>query len=289
MKLHLLPALLAASLAASGASAQMMLPGALQAAPEGSPAPGAAAANGAPKPKPAAPKPPGEQAIVDRELLHNGSDGLIAFQLGTGKALEIKALSMAGEQIAHPGEACRIDVVAGAPIEAKPLGKPKGLLRYGVDIEACPFSFDVFEGAVLVTSDGKSCDFVAADCRVDPAGFWGPAASTIDDKQIKQFEGARGRAEATMRADFRALLADVRKDKDVVKKIAGEQAGFSSEREVTCRNYAGEGAHGFCALRLTQGRALTLQAELAASDKEGKPKKAKNATAQTKNEAKPQP
>lgn len=289
MKLSYLPALLATLLAASSASAQLMLPGALQAAPEGqatAPNPAGPGGAGQARPKPAAAKPPGEETITDRDLLRDGSQGLIAFQRAAGKGLEIKALSMAGEQITHRGEACRIEVVAGDPIEAKPLGRPKGLLRYGVDIEACPFSFDVYEGAVLITHEGKACDFVAADCRVDPSGFWGPAGSSIDDKQIKQFESARGRAEASMRAQFHALVASLGKDKDAVKKIASEQAGFSSEREVACRNYASEDVHGFCALRLTQGRGFALQAALEASGKERgqtrKAKGAKNAKAETK-------
>ncbi|VTZ48451.1 conserved exported hypothetical protein [Methylocella tundrae] len=286
MKLSFLPALLATLLTASSASAQMMLPGALQAAPEGpaTPNPGGA---GQARPKPVVAKPPGEETIIDRDLLRDGSQGLIAFQRAAGKGLEIKALSMAGEQITHPGEACRIDVIAGDPIEARPLGKPKGLLRYGVDIEACPFSFDVYEGAVLIAHEGKACDFVAADCRVDPSGFWGPAGSSFDDKQVKQFESARGRAEASMRAQFHALVASLGKDKDAVKKIASEQAGFSSEREVACRNYAREDVHGFCALRLTQGRGFALQAALEAGGKErGQTKKAKGAR-NAKAEARP--
>ena len=63
-----------------------------------------------------------------------------------------------------------------------------------------------------------------------------------------------------MRTNFRALLASVGKDQEAVKKIVGEQAGFSSEREMTCRNYLREEIHGFCAVRITQARALALQA-----------------------------
>ena len=168
-----------------------MLPGARQAAPEGAPAAQSPAA--AAKPKPAAPKPPGEDAILDRDFARNGVDGLIRFRRAPGSAAEITALSLAGEQIAHPGETCRLDVAAGQPIEARPAGRPHGLLRYDAGIEACPFSLDVLDGAVLVARDGKPCEFVAADCRVDPAGLWGPPAAAIDDKQAKQFEHAPGR------------------------------------------------------------------------------------------------
>ena len=63
-----------------------------------------------------------------------------------------------------------------------------------------------------------------------------------------------------MLAKFHALLASAGKDKEAIKQIASEQAGFSSEREVICRNYLREDIHGFCALRITQARALALQA-----------------------------
>ena len=290
MKFPFLPALLGSALAASNASAQLMLPGALKAAPEAaSQTPKATA--GSAKPRPIAPKPPGEEMIVDRDLLRNGAQGLIAFQRGPGNGLEIKTLSMQGEQISHPGEVCRLDVIAGGPIEAKPNGKPAGLLRYDVAVEACPFSFDIFDGAVRVIREAKACDFVAADCRVDPTGFWGPAGTSIDDKQIKQFERARGSAETTMRSAFRALMARLGKDQAAVTKIASEQAGFSSEREVACRNYAGEDAHGFCALRLTQGRVLALEAELEATAKEKGEKRnvkpAKTTKVEATKEAKP--
>ncbi len=282
-----MPAALALALTAAPAAAQLMLPGAQQAAPEGPSNGENPALPAAAKPKPAPVKPPGAEQIVDRDLVHNGSEGLIRFQRGPGEALQITALALAGELITHPGEACRLDVVAGAPIEAKAMGKPKGLLRYDVGVEACPFSLDVLDGAVWVSRDGQTCDFAAADCRVDPRGLWGPAAAAIDDKQVKEFEHARGAAEATMRANFRALLASAGKDKADVKTIAGEQAGFSSDREVACRDYAGEDAHGFCALRLTQARAFALRAELEAKGKSAEPKKAKPAKA--KAEAAPQP
>jgi hypothetical protein len=283
VKFPFFSALLGFALAAPHASAQLMLPGALQAAPEAASQPTVGSA----KSRPIAPKLPGEEMIVDRDLLRDGAQGSIALQRAPGQGLEIKTLSMQGEQISHPGEVCRIDVIAGEPIEAKPSGKPAGLLRYDVDVEACPFSFDIFDGAIRVIHEGKLCDFVAADCRIDPTGLWGPAGSSITDKQIKLFERARGSAETTMRTAFRALMARLDKDKAAITKIASEQAGFSSEREVACRNYAGEDAHGFCALRLTQGRVLALEAELAATAKDhGNAKPARTTKVEAK-EAKP--
>ncbi|MEJ0092958.1 MAG: hypothetical protein WDN46_05900 [Methylocella sp.] len=281
MKPLILPALLASVLTASPAFAQMLLPGALQTGPDSAGKPlnssGADSGGGPAKLRPITQRPPGEETVIGRDLSRNGSEGLITFQRAPEKTLEVTGLSMSGEEIAHPGEPCRIDVVAGAPIDAKPMGRPRGLLRYDVEIEACRFSLEVLDGAVLVAREPRTCDFVAADCRVDPTGLWGPSGKSIDAAQIKQMERARGFAETTMRSNFRALLSSAGKDKVAIKRIAGEQAGFSSEREVTCRNYSGEDVHGFCALHLTQGRALNLQAEFEANAKDrgdAKPTKA---------------
>lgn len=279
-----LAALAAAALVIGGADpafGQLMLPGALQAAPPagvGKPVSIPRSSEGKERPKAAAPKPFAESSIIGRDLARDGSAGVIAFANSSGKGLEITRLSFVGEGIAHPGEPCRVDVVAAEPIEMNLLGHPHGASRYQAAIEACPFSVDVLEGAVLVSRASGTCDFVAADCRVDPTGLWGPPGNGIDEKQIKTLERERGQAENMMRANFRALLASAgkAKDKAAVKQIASDQAGFSSEREVICRNYLREDVHGFCALRLTQARALALGAEFAAREKErGGPKSAR--------------
>jgi hypothetical protein len=67
------------------------------------------------------------------------------------------------------------------------------------------------------------------------------------------------------------LLAAAGKDKQQTKRLASEQAGFSSEREEKCRTYAGEDVHGFCALRFTEARAIALGAQLTGVE-EVKPK-----------------
>ena len=244
--------LLAALMAPAAGRAQLMLPGALQASPST-----AGAAPG--QPKPAGLKPPSEETIFGQELSRDGFAGMIAFQRGTGKGLEIAKLSIAGDEISRPGEQCQVEV-AGTPIQTRFAGRPNGVSRYEVEIETCPFSLDVLEGAVLVTRTPRTCDFRAADCRVDPAGLWGPSGNAIGPDQTKQLERERGRAELDMRVRFRALLASAGKDKETIKQIASEQAGFSSEREVICRTYLREDIHGFCALRITQARALALQA-----------------------------
>jgi hypothetical protein len=243
--------LLAALLTPALARAQLMLPGALQASPS-------AAAPG--QPKQAGLKPPSEETIFGQQLSRDGFAGIIAFQRGTGKGLEITRLSIAGEEISHPGERCQVDVVADAPIQTRFAGRPNGVSRYEVEIETCPFSLDVLEGAVLVSRTPRTCDFRAAGCRVDPAGLWGPPGNAIGPDQTKQLERERGRVDSAMLARFHALLTSAGKNKEAIKQIASEQAGFSSEREVICRNYLREDIHGYCALRITQARALALQA-----------------------------
>jgi hypothetical protein len=257
------------------ASAQLMLPGAVRKlppegasnAPQGSAAPMGADAGQA-KSKPVRLPAPSEATIVGRDLLRDGSMGSMTFRRGAANGLEIWSLSLAGEGVSNRGVPCQVDVVAGAPIGTRLTGRLGGLARYEVDIVACPFSFEVLDGAVLVTRDPKTCTFEAADCRVDPTGLWGPRGDSIDERQIKQWERARAQAEANMRENFRALLASAGKDKEAVKRIAGEQAGFSSERSVTCSTYAGEDQHGLCALRLTEARAIGLQARRQAAAKE---------------------
>ncbi len=243
------------------ASAQLLLPGALQTSPPAASQTAPNPAGAAPaKPKPAELKPPSDETILGHQLSLDGASGAIAFQRGAGKGIEITRLSLAGEQLSHPGEPCRVDVVADSPIQAKLSGRPNGLSHYEVDIAACPFSFDVLNGAVMVRRVPPGCDFPAADCRVAAAGLWGPPGKSFGPDQVKQFERERGHAETSLRASFRALLASAGKDKEAIKKIAGEQAGFSSVRDETCRKYLGEDVHGFCALRVTQARIFALKA-----------------------------
>ncbi|MDQ6869111.1 MAG: hypothetical protein M3178_12195 [Pseudomonadota bacterium] len=288
--------LLAALLTPALARAQLMLPGALQALPstakDTAPNPTGVAPG---QPKPAGLKPPSEETIFGHELSRDGFAGIVAFQRGSGKGLEITRLSIAGEEISHPGEHCQVEVVAGTPIQPRFAGRPNGISRYEVEIETCPFSLDVLEGAVLVTRALPTCDFRAADCRVDPGGLWGPPGNTIGPDQTKQLERERGRVDSAMLAKFHALLMSAGKDKEAIKQIASEQAGFSSEREVICRNYLREDIHGFCALRITQARALALQAAFEDRAKAGpkpamaKKKPASNFKLNSKVNPKPEP
>ena len=268
-----------------------MLPGALQASPSAAGTTAQSPRGAAPgQPKPAGLKPPSEETISGHELSRDGFAGVIAFQRGSDKGLEITQLSIAGERISHPGEQCRVAVVAGAPIQTRFAGRPNGVSRYEVLIEACPFSLDVLEGAILVAPAPQTCDFQAADCRVDPAGLWGPPGNAIGPDQTKQLERERGRVDSAMLAKFHALLTSAGKDKEAIKQIASEQAGFSSEREVICRNYLREDIHGFCGLRITQARALALQAAFEDRTKaRAKQKPAANLRLNSKANEKPDP
>jgi hypothetical protein len=266
--LRTLAILSACGVIAAPALAQLQLPGAL-----GQPAPAGTLATPhearKEKPKPPILRAPSEDAIVGRTLLRNGLTGLLVIERA-GKDLRVQKLALTGDQISKPNEHCRVEV-SEMPLSLTSEGKAAGLSRYKLALDICPFSFDVLDGAVLASSHGKTCEFKAADCRVDPAGLWGPRPSELGPDRIKELERARAHAETTMRADFRALLAATGKDKQQTKVVASEQAGFSSQREEKCRTYAGEDVHGFCALRFTEARAIALGARLAGVE-EVKPK-----------------
>ena len=244
-----------------GAQAQLQLPGGLP--PKGKTAPRTAVKSPSPKKSElprkhaaAAIKAPTEDAVIGRDLALNGAHGRIEFAR-SADGLSITRLTLDGDQISKPDDICRVDVVAGNPIATKPLGRPLGMLRFQVPLEACPFSFDVLEGAILANPLPQACVLKAADCKVDPSGLWGPHAASLGPERIKEIERGRPRAETTMRDNFRALLART-KGRVAVKAAASEQAGFSSLRATICRDYAKEDVHGFCALRMTEARSLAL-------------------------------
>ncbi len=256
------------------ARAQLMLHNGSDTAPESggasAPAGSGAAASAPAKPKSIPMKPPGDESIIGHDLLRNGATGLISLTR-QGKDISVAKLSFEGEQISKPGEPCHIEISEGLPLATHFDGRPEGLTRYRVDLKACPFSFDVLEGAVFIPN-GAACDFTEADCHVDPAGLWGPQGNTISASRVKEMEQSLIRVESDMRANFRVLLSRAGKDRAAVKRIAAEQAGFSSERETLCHSYASEYVHGFCALEITRARVLALLAQLGTiSDKDDAP------------------
>lgn len=246
--------------------AQMQLPGAVGGG--GSPATAGKGSvggggGGAPPPVVARPvviAPPGEDTIAGHPLSRDGNQG--DMEIGrSGDALSLTKLSLPGEKLSKPGQACSVDAPLPAPLALVDGGRPAGTLRFSVPLAGCPFNIDILDGAALVTSPSLTCDFPAADCRVSPGGLWGPRAADITPKRAKDLERERVRLETDMRANFRALIRKAGKDQAAVKAIARDQAAFSSEREMTCRDYDGETAHGFCSTQITQARALALLAQ----------------------------
>lgn len=241
--------------------AQLQLPGAFTPAPAG-------AVVGAPDASPlkktarkAASAPPArapdDDAVLGRTLMLNGRAGALEFKR-EGKALAVARLKLPGEQMSHPGELCEVDV--GGPLGLVASGKPTGAQRYRIAMPACPIALDVLSGAVLMVTDGASCAFTAADCRVDPAGLWGQPASEIGPQRAKEIESERTRAEKALRGQFRAWIKEAGKDSALVSRIAREQAAFSSKREELCRAYARETQHGYCAMVATEARSLSVSA-----------------------------
>ncbi|MBK9080897.1 MAG: hypothetical protein IPL88_01875 [Rhizobiales bacterium] len=276
--------LFASALLAAPAVAQLSLPGAVPAAPSAGPA-GAPADPTKPKAKPK-PKPrddgpvraPGDETVVDRSLLHNGYAGRLELER-RDKTLAVVKLTLPGDAMSKAGQACKVEALTGGPIVATAVGKPKGLARYQVALPGCDFSFDVLDGAVRVEPAQRVCEFAAADCRVDMSGLWGPPAASLGGERAREIEKTRARAEASMRAHFKTLVGRT-SGKDAVKLVAREQAAFSSQREMICRDYQLETKHGFCGSRVTEARAAELWALLGApaggaEGAEAKPKKPK--------------
>jgi hypothetical protein len=218
--------------------------------------------------KPIPVKAPGEEAVLGRPLSLEGSRGLLQFER-VGNDVVLRKLVLPGERLSQPSEVCTVDIATSPTIAAVPEGHPAGSLRWTVPISACPFSADVLDGAVLVSSAKPTCDFVAADCRVGVVGLWGPTPETLTPKRIKELEHQRLQAETTLRGNFKVLLHRAGKDKPSIRSATSAQAGFSSEREMTCRDYKGEAAHGFCSAQVTVARSLAIAAQLTTQGEDG--------------------
>lgn len=225
--------------------------GAQQAAPPGTGGP----------PKPHTPSMPAiriatEEAIIGRVLRQNGAVGEAVFEK-TPAGFGLK-LNVAGFQSNNLTEPCAISF-GDTPVPVTPLGKPAGVLRYKLEASACPIVFDVLDGAFLVSEPAQPCVIEAAACRIDPRGLWGPDARTLAVR-AKEIESERGRADRAVREGFRALYSKA--DAVNQRSIAREQAGFTAERELTCRDFQREGTLGFCATRITEAKAAALRSRL---------------------------
>jgi hypothetical protein len=266
-----------------GAAAQLQLPGAAHEAPVHARKAPPRAGNEAAKPVPVTP--PSEDALLGQTLTFDGSKGMMRFNRA-GKNIILSRLTLPGERLSKPGEYCEVNIEAEQPVAAAILGHPEGAVRWSFALEACPFTADVLDGAVLVSSPRPSCDFAAADCRVSPVGLWGPPGDSIPDQQVKTLERERLQAEAALRTNFKVLLQQAGNDKEAVKAITAEQAAFSAERDMTCHDYKGESEHGFCASQITQARSLALTAEYAGRVAEENARKAEEAAKKAEEAAK---
>ena len=249
--------------------AQMQLPGASNgvAVPT---APKVGAGGGEPRVvKPVTMKPPSEGSILGHALSLDGVKGKMTFDR-SGAGIALTKLTLVGEKISKPGQACTIDVSMETPIVATEARRVSGASRLDVAVAACPFSVEILDGALLVSRPEPTCDFVAADCRITPGGLWGPPAAEIGPKQIKDLERERVRVESTMRTNFHALLKKAGQDRAAVKLIAREQAAFSSDREMICRDYQLESVHGYCSTRITEARALALLSKFGSEEPNGR-------------------
>jgi hypothetical protein len=242
-------------------SAQLALPGAVAPAPEGS----IASPTGGPRKRhegPAvAPKLPSDDTIIGHALHLDGSRSSIEFQR-SGAGFQVEKLTLTGDRLSRSGEACSVEA-AGAPLALLSRESASGLHRFQLDYPACPFSFEVLDGAILASNDGKACELKTADCRTDPAGLWGVGAAEFDPKRAPEMLGGRAKVERTVRSVFNSLYEKNQKDKATRNWLVREQAAFSSRREEICRTYAQEAEFGYCALRVTEARALALGTQLA--------------------------
>ena len=258
------------ALAAAPVRAQLALPGAATAPSAGTPtaAPkpkkvrSAAKGEKATKPDKSASKTAlGAESIDGRPLMLNGGTGLLQLS-GRGDTLQVDKLSLAGEGVSDASQRCVVSIVGEKPIAATSAGRPDGLDRYEVEVPACPFAFDVVDGAVLVPAQITACVFKAADCQTSPSGLWGPDGGSLE-ADAAAIGKRRTEAENAM---ARALhgLEERAKDNAEAANLVREQGGFSGERDDICRDYVKEAAHGFCAATVTEARAALLEARIAA-------------------------
>ena len=207
----------------------------------------------------------------------NGKEGLLQVS-GDGKTLEVDKLRLPGESVSDPSQRCIVDIVGEKPIVATSEGRPDGLDRYDVDVPACPFTFDVLDGAVLAPSQITACVFKAADCQTSPGGLWGPDGARGRRRRHDHQDGTRPRRRWAGRARHRGAP----KDNPDVAALLRDQNAFPGQRDDACRDYVKESAIGYCALRLTEARVALLGARLDEFVKAGAEKAASDKPTKTK-------
>jgi hypothetical protein len=189
----------------------------------------------------------------------NGKSGLLQIS-GDDKSVTLDKLQLVGEGVSDSSQRCIVDIVGETSIEATHVGRPDGLERYEAKVPACPISFDVLSGAVLVPTQITACVFKAADCQTAPGGLWGPdGASLVGDgaKIVKE----RATVEKAM-GKILHNIEDRAQDSPQAADLVRDQKGFAGQRDELCRGYAKESIHGYCALRVTEARTALLQTRL---------------------------
>jgi len=259
-----------ALLTGQGAYAQLALPGAVAPTPAGAIASTGGSkknvgAMGEARLKAVMPKAPTDDTIVGKTLKHDGAGSEIQI-VRNGADLQVARLVFAGDRLSRSGEQCKFEP-PGAPLKLTTRDSVSGLRRYQLDLPGCAFSFDVLDGAILASNEGKACEFRQSDCRADPEGLWGMGETDFDPKTAGEMLESRARVERTVRSNFRALYDRNKGDKPVRAFVVREQAEFSSWREEICRSYARESDFGYCALRLTEARVILLGAQIASGVK----------------------
>ncbi len=252
--------------------AQISLPGAVAPTPVGTvtkaakPKSRSGGGMGEARLKAVMPKAPAEDALIDKTLKLDGVGSELQITRA-GTDFQVGKLVFVGDRLSRSGEKCRYEA-PGAPLKLSARESGAGLRRYQVEFSDCAFSFDILDGAILATNDGKICEIKSADCRIDPEGLWGMGENEFDPKTAVDMLGARAKVERTVRSNFRTLYDRYKGDKALRAFIVSEQAGFSSWREEICRSYVRESDFGYCALRLTEARVISLGAQLASGIKQ---------------------
>ncbi|MFD2251457.1 hypothetical protein FHS82_000610 [Pseudochelatococcus lubricantis] len=184
--------------------------------------------------------------------VHEGGRLTITEQQPGVAGLRLQAF---GHLISDRAARCAIDLGSDGPAPMLRIEEPYSQSRYRLQSPVCPLVVEVLPHAVRVSIPDGECTFVQADCRLEPEGLWGPDGDELASR-TSAIERQRGKAEREMREVSRKLLRRLSGAEQ--RDAAAEQAAFSSERAMVCRNYKQEDKHGFCAAELTSARVERL-------------------------------